>query len=164
MANNEPIGVDATGYEVLTKAASELLNSYPGISLFGDWIPFEELSEYGIAFSAKSGALIMNEKRDITDYVKQSCQFPFFIVCRVSSSNASQKIRVQTFLDSLGKWLCKEPIAEEYEPAEYPELAGGRKITRITRENSYGLDPAPDGTQEWLMPVTIEYKNEFQLW
>ena len=71
------------------------------------------------------------------------------------------KLRIQTFMDSLGKWLCHEP--SPYERAVYPTLSEGREITRIRRENSYGLEPEQDGSQDWLLPVTIEYMNEFQL-
>ena len=157
------IGVDATGYEVLTKAVSELLNQYPGL---GDRIiTFEELEEEsGIAFSADSGALIVSEQRFITDYVKQRCQYPFFVVYRTTSTRGVQKMNVQTFLDSLGKWLCKETAVinnQEYTLDEYPELSGGRKITKVTRNNSYSAAPTDKGVQDWLLPVTVEYTNEF---
>lgn len=155
----EPVGVDATGTEILQKAAEELLNDYPG---FSDDIPFEELSEYGITYSADSGALVLTERRDITDYVRQECQFPFFVVCRTASSTSVVKERVYALLDSLGKWICKEPT--QYAYPVYPELSGKRKITRITRNNPYGVAPNDDGTQDWLLPVTINYTNEFQLW
>lgn len=167
--NNAPIGVDAEGYEVLTKAVSELLNSYPGLDElggafdtdFGELVTFEDIRANGLAFSASNGALIMRERRSITDYVRQECRFPFFIVFRAATKDTGLRIRIQTFLDKLGKWLCHEPT--EYERAEYPELASGRKITRVTRDNSYGVEPAPDGSQDWLLPVTITYSNEFQL-
>lgn len=157
------IGVDATGYEVLTKAVSELLNQYPGL---GDRIiTFEELEEEsGIAFSADSGALIVSEQRFITDHVKQRCQYPFFVVYRTTSTRGVQKMNVQTFLDSLGKWLCKETAVinnQEYTLDEYPELSGGRKITKVTRNNSYSAAPIDKGVQDWLLPVTVEYTNEF---
>ena len=99
---------DASGYEVLTKAVLELVNSYPGLD--GKVVYFEELSEKsGIAISANNGALILSERRDIIDHVTQRCQFPLFVVYRSASTRAAQKVKVQTFLDSLGKWICKEP-------------------------------------------------------
>ena len=51
----EPIGNDATGYDVLTAAMKSLLNQFPG--LYPDEvIKFEELgSEDGIAFSNDTG-------------------------------------------------------------------------------------------------------------
>lgn len=153
----DPIGIDATGTEILKEAAETLLNSYPGTQ---NDIPFEDLQEYGVTFSADNGALVLTERRDITDYVRQTCQFPFFVVIRMSVTAAKDK--AYTFLDALGKWLCMEPT--EYNPPVYPVLSGNRKITRVTRQNPYGAVPNQDGTQDWILPVTINYNNEFQLW
>lgn len=159
----KPIGVDATGFEVLSKAVLAMLNQYP--SLRGRKILFEELSrDGGIAMSADNGALVMTERRSITDHVFQTCQFPFFVVYRATSTRENQKLQVQTFLDTLGKWLCKESAVPLAEACEYPALTDGRKITRITRSNAYGLEPNPNGTQDWLLPVTVQYTNEFDMW
>lgn len=161
MAN--PIGVDATGYEVLTKAVSELLNQYPGLN--DRIVTFEELeATSGIAFAADNGGLVMTEKRDILDHITQTCQFPFYIVYRSASTRAAQKIKIQTFLDSIGKWICGEPAEVDGELItlnEYPPLTQGRKIKRVTRNNSYGVEPDAKGVQDWLLPVTVEYTNEF---
>lgn len=158
-----PIGVDATGFGVLSKAILEMLNQYP--SLNGRTILFEELGkDGGIAMSADNGALIMTERRSITDHVFQTCQFPFFVVYRTTSTRENQKLQVQTFLDALGKWLCKEPVSPLAVACVYPTLTDGRRITRITRSNAYGLEPNPNGTQDWLLPVTVQYTNEFDMW
>lgn len=121
---NKPIGVDATGYEVLTKAVAELLNSYPLLN--GDVITFEKLEESGIAFSASSGALVMSEIRDVVGGVFQNCQFPFFIVYRTSGN----KVKAQTFLDEIGKWICKEPNGKDIATAVYPESVMIRSMDR----------------------------------
>lgn len=161
MAN--PIGVDATGYEVMTKAVSELLNQYPGLD--DRIVTFEELeATSGIAFAADNGGLVMTEKRDILDHIVQTCQFPFYIVYRSASTRAAQKIKIQTFLDSIGKWICKEPAEVDGEIITldaYPPLTQGRKIKKVTRNNSYGVEPDAKGVQDWLLPVTVEYTNEF---
>ena len=168
MPENElkPIGMDATGYEVLTNAVLSLLNEFPGLN--GREILFEELEkDSGIAFSADSGSLVITERRSITDHVTQQCQYPFFVIYRTASTKEYQKLNVQGFMDSLGKWLCREPAdidGETYRLTSFPKLSDGRKITRITRSNSYGLDPREDGVQDWVMPVTIEYTNEFDMW
>lgn len=158
------IGYDATGYEVMTRAVSELLNSYPNLN--GRIISFEELDETsGIAFSADNGALVITERQYITNRVVQTCQYPFFVVYRTTSTRAAQKMNVQAFLDSLGKWLCGEPVTvdgEEIVLDSYPDLAGGREIKRITRNNSYGVQPTEKGVQDWLLPVTVEYTYEFE--
>ena len=161
----KPVGVDASGFEILTKAVQYLLDQYPGLD--GRAILFEEIgAESGIAFSADAGALVMSERRSITDHVTQTCQFPFFVVYRTTATREYQKLNVQTFLDTLGTWLCKEPIeisGVSYRLKAYPTLSGGRKITRITRNNSYGTEPNENGSQDWLLPVSIEYTNEFDL-
>lgn len=167
MANEiKPIGVDAEGYKVLTNAVLALLSEFPGLD--GQEILFEELGEErGIAFSADSGALIMSERRSITDHVTQLCQYPFYVIYRTAATREFQKLQVQKFLDTLGKWICKEPVeinGEEYRLTGYPVLSGDRKITRVTRSNSYGLTPNEDNTQDWMLPVTIQYTNEFDMW
>lgn len=160
----KPIGVDTTGFELLTNAVRNLLNQYPGL-YENETILFEELGEdYGIAFSADNGALIITERISVTDHVKQTCQYPFYVVYRTSSNMENQKIMAQLFLDNLGKWLSKEPVildGAEYRLENYPNLSGSREITKITRMNSYGLEPSADGVQDWLLPVTVQYKNEY---
>ena len=161
----QPIGADVTGFQILTNAVLDLLSRFPGLN--GREIFFEELGkDYGIAFSADNGALIMDERRSITDHVWQTCRFPIYIIYRTASTDEDQSLRVQAFFDSLGKWICKEPAVvngETIRLLEYPELSDGRKITRVTRSNSYALEANEDGVQDWLMPVTVEYTNEFYM-
>lgn len=158
----KPIGFDTSGFEVLQKAVLDLLNQYPGLN--GKEILFEVLNpEYGnIAFSSDNGALVMSETEDILGGINQKCQYPFYIVYRTASADEKQKLRVVTFLDSLGKWLCKEPAeinGKMHIISSYPDLSQGRKITRVTRSIAYGLEPTPDAVQDWLLPVTVFYKN-----
>lgn len=165
MSEQKIVGYDVTGYEILTNAVLALLSQFPGLN--GREILFEELGESGIAFSADNGALIISERRSITDHVTQTCQFPFFIIYRTTSTKEFQKLQVQSFFDSIGKWICKEPVeigGETVRLSGYPALSDGRKITRVTRSNSYGLEPNEDGVQDWLMPVTVQYTNEFDMW
>lgn len=166
MEELKPIGADVSGFQILTNAVLDLLSRFPGLN--GREILFEELGEdSGIAFSADNGALIMSEKRSITDHVRQVCQFPIYIVYRTASIQEYQKLQVQAFFDALGKWLCREPVevnGEMVRLMQYPALSEDRKITRITRSNSYGLEANEDGVQNWLMPVTVEYTNEFDMW
>lgn len=166
MEEVKPIGTDATGYELLTRAVKDLLNQYPGLG--GQKIAFEELGEEnGIAFSADAGALVMSERRSITDHVVQTCQFPFLVIYRTSATREFQKLNVSTFLDSLGKWICKEPVeinGMEHRLFSYPALSSGRKITRITRNNAYGTVPNENGSQDWILPVSVQYTNEFDMW
>lgn len=164
MSEQKIIGYDVTGYEILTNAVLALLGQFPGLN--GREILFEDLEESGIAFSADNGALIISERRSITDHVTQTCQFPFYLIYRTTSTKEYQKLQVQAFFDAIGKWICKEPAkidGKNVRLAKYPPLSDGRKITKVTRSNSYGLDPNKDGVQDWLMPVTVQYTNEFEM-
>lgn len=165
MSEVKPIGYDVSGFEILTNAVLDLLSRFPGLN--GREILFEELEkESGIAFSADNGALVISERRSITDHVTQVCQFPIYIIYRTSSTKEFQKLQVQSFFDAIGKWICKEPVeigGEIMRLTDYPRLSEGRIITRVTRSNSYGLEPNEDGVQDWLMPVTVQYTNEFDM-
>lgn len=163
----KPIGKDATGYEVITEAMKDLLNQFPGL-LPGEQVKYEELKEdQGVAFSNDSGALVYSETEDVIGGVHQTCQYPFFIVYRsAGSAREAQKMSIQEFLDAFGKWLCQEPAVideETYKLSSYPKLAGTRQIKRITRDNSYGTEPQESGVQDWLLPVTVQYTNDFEL-
>lgn len=165
MDKAKPIGVDASGFALLTEAVKDLLNQYPGMY---EEIKFEELEpESGVAFSADNGALIMTERVSITDHVTRTCQYPFYIVFRSKSDLERQKLKAQTFLNEIGKFICKETIVadgQEYRLKNYPALTEGRTITNVTRMNSYGLEPSEDKVQDWLLPCTVEYKHEFDKW
>ncbi len=167
MDETKPIGKDARGYEILTAAIRELLNQYPGL-LEGEIIKFEELKEdSGIAFSADNGALVFSEKEDVCGTVKQECRYPFYVVYRTAATKERQKMSVQNFLDTLGKWICREPVIAngvETRLTTYPELSDGRVIKRITRDNSYGLEPQKNGIQDWLLPLSVQYIYEFEKW
>lgn len=164
------IGKDAEGFEILTAAMRSLLNQYPGLP-DGESIKYEELKDDGgIAFSADSGALIYTEREDILGRYHQTCRYPFFVVYRIASDRERYKLSIQTFLDTLGKWICREPAVlngSQIQLTEYPALTGNRKIKRITRENAYGLQPQENGVQDWLLPVTVQYEslidNDFEL-
>jgi hypothetical protein len=163
----KPIGKDASGYDVLTIAVKALLNQFPGL-YENETVKFEELGEdSGIAFSADNGALIFSETEDILGGVRQTCQYPFYIIYRTSSTKERQKMSIQEFLDTFGKWLCREPVVidgSEERLSNYPTLSQGRKITKVTRDNSYGLEPQESGVQDWILPVSIEYKYDFERW
>lgn len=165
MTQTKPIGADPTGYEILTKAVKDLLNQFPGLD--GQKIYFEEQgAEAGIAFFADAGALVISERKSITDHVTQSCQYPFLVSYRTTATREFQKLNVSAFLDLLGKWICKEPVeinGETVQLMAYPSLSDGRTITRITRNNIYGTVPNENKSQDWILPVTIRYNYEFDL-
>lgn len=167
MADVKPIGKDAAGYEILTAAMMELLNQFPGLRK-GEKIRFEELSDdNGIAFSSNNGALIYSEVRDVTGSVHQVCQYPFYVIYRTATTRERQKLSAQSLLDTLGKWICREPVeinGETVRLGALPALSGGRTIKRITRDNAYGIEPQENGVQDWLLPVTVQYTNEYEEW
>lgn len=162
----KPLGVDVSGYEVLQEAVRELLNQFPGL-MEGESIKFEELEEKeGICFSNDAGALIYNRKKDVIGIIHEVCEYSFFVVYRsAASAKEAQKLRIANFLDALGKWLCGETAVidgRECKLSSYPKLAQGRKIEEITRNLYYATEPQENGVQDWLLPVTIQYKNDYK--
>ena len=166
MNENKPISIDGSGFEAVKSAVVTLLNQYPGLE--GQIISYMGLDESGgISVEPESGALVYTESKDITGNVKQVCQFPFFVVYRSGASNEYQKFKVSDFLDALGTWLAREPVAIGDEMKilkDYPAISGNRKITSIARFNSYALAPNPNNTQDWVLPVTVNYTHEFESW
>lgn len=166
MKEHNPIGTDPTGFEYVKRAVKALLNQYPGLN--GERICFEEIGEEsGIAFSADAGALVMSEKRSITDHVTQTCQFPFLLIYRTTATREFEKLNVSAFLDSIGKWLCREPVEIQgvmHRLTAYPTISDCRKITRIDRNNSYGTVPNENKSQDWILPVRVQYTYEYDIW
>lgn len=163
---NKPIKMDSGGLDSLKPAVLELLNQYPALN--GRTITFSGLeSDSGISIEPESGALVFSEIKNILGGVKQECQFPFFVVYRTGATSDYQKMSVNEFLDDLGAWVCRETVnigGTEYKLEEYPALTGGRKITGVTRFNSYALEPNSNNTQDWVLPLTVSYKHEFESW
>ena len=159
------IGRDASGFDILTRAVRTLLNQYPGLE-DGEVIKFEELGkESGIAFSADNGALVYAESEDVCGGIHQKCQYPFYVVYRTAATKERLKLNVQDFLDTLGKWICREPVSingTQTRLAAFPALSDGRVIKRITRDNSYGLEPNEEAVQDWVLPVTVQYTNDIE--
>lgn len=166
MNNAKPIGVDEGGKEPLKLAVVSLLNQYPGLD--GRNVTFQGLGEdSGISIEPESGTLVYAENEDILGNVRQVCQYPFFVIYRSGASSEYQKMSINEFLDTLGSWLCRETVSidgVDHQLSAYPEISGGRKINKIVRFNSYALEPNENRTQDWVLPVTVEYTHEFQKW
>lgn len=166
MADNlKPLKEDPDGYKILTDAMKDLLNQYPGLEK-GDVIKFEELEKNGgKAFFNDNGALVFSENEDICGVMHQICQYPLFVVYRTASLYERHKLNVQEFLDSLGKWICREPVTindVDTRLITFPELSYGRVIKRITRGNSYGTEPQDTGVQDWVLPLTVRYEYNYE--
>lgn len=166
MEELRPIGLDGEGFYILKDAVLALINRFPGLD--GREILFSGLTEDGgISMEPDSGSLIYKEKKDIIGGIHRECQFPFFVVYRTGAASSILKMSTVDFLDSLGAWLCMEPVEIDdatYHLTEYPKLTGGRSITNVTRFNSYALEPNQNKTQDWIIPITVHYKHEFTMW
>lgn len=166
MEQPKPISLDGEGFEILKDAVLTLLNEYPGLD--GRVITRSGLTEdSGISMEPESGALVYSEKPDIIGNIHQECQFPFYVVYRTDATSEFIKNGINDFLDTLGAWICREPVIINqhlYQLTEYPKLTGGRKITGVTRFNSYALEANENKTQDWLIPITVKYTHEYTLW
>lgn len=161
-----PIGNDVEGFDSLKRAALALLSAYPGLG--SREIVFEDLPENrsGLGIGADAGAQILSERRSITDYVRQSCQMPFFVIYRTAADRESEKLRVADFLDRLGRWLTRQNVeidGTSHKLTAYPVLQGNRKITGMTVFNSYAAVPSESGFQDWYLPVAMNYTNEYEM-
>lgn len=162
----KPVRYDVDGFEAVTEAIQTLLNQYPGLE--GLQIQFSTLEkDGGIAWIPITGAAIDTEKKYITGKVYQLCNYPFYVVYRTGTSMPARKITVKEFLDSLGRWLERQPVKIGEETlllTEYPNLSGGRKITSISRQTSGYLDTIEqDGVENWVIYLALKYTNEFYL-
>ena len=166
MEQPKPISLDGEGFGILKDAVVALLNDFPGLD--GREITFSGLTEDGgISMEPESGALIYKETTDIIGTVHQECQFPFYVVYRTDATSEYIKKGIVDFLDALGAWICREPVILRetlHQLTEYPSLTGGRRITGVTRFNSYAAEPNPNNTQDWLIPITVKYTHEFTMW
>lgn len=157
--------IDVQGSEIVTAVLLKLLNDFPG--LHGNKIEFSTLyDKSGIGFFPTTGAVLLTNKKSITGSVFQTCGYPFNIVYRAAPRTGQQKVVIKEFLDTLGKWLERQPIAVEGEQIqlhEYPKLDNGRKITSISRTAPGHLDSAyQDGTEDWLISLELKYEHEYE--
>lgn len=166
MSENQPIKRDSGGFEALKSTVISLLNAYPALD--GREITFQGLTENGgISIEPESGTLVYSETPDILGNVYQECQFPFLVVYRGNATGEYLKLNMYKFLDDLGAWLSKEPIVvdgAEHRLTAYPDISGNRKITSIVRFNSYVMDENENQTQDWVIPITVNYTHKFTKW
>ena len=166
MEQKKPLSLDGEGFPILKDAVVALLNQYPGLD--GQEILFSGLGENGgISVEPESGTLIYATKTDIIGDVHQECQFPFYVVYRSGAASPFLKMGVNKFLDTLGAWVCREPVeinGTTHQLTEYPKLTGQRRITHVSRFNSYALEPNENETQDWLIPITVHYTHDFTMW
>ena len=158
--------IDIDGSEAVTTALLDLLNRFPGLKE-GERIQFSTVpDDGGIGFFPTSGAVYLLNKADITGHVKQAVQYPFSVICRAGAKTEAQRLRIKEFLDTLGKWLERQPVTVNQtvcQLSEYPALeSGNREIQSISRTNAAHLNAAyPDGMEDWVISGALNYRNEF---
>lgn len=157
----------ADGMDNVTTALRELLNSYPGLSST-DEITFSVLeTDSGKAMFPTSSVAILNEKKDITSHVTQTCIYPFLLVYRTSGLSENRKANVKEWLDTLGKWLEKQKVTidnVEYQLDDYPDLTGDREFTKIARTSqSHLYNTTEDKVEDWAISIQATYKNEYDI-
>ena len=156
---------DVDASEKVSSVLITLLNEYPGLD--NGKIEFAYLAETGgIGFFPSTGPAIMVDERYITGFVHQICRYPFEVIYRASPKSDTQKIRVKEFLDGLGRWLEQQPVKigdTTYKLETYPDIeSGARRIQTITRLTpSYLMTAYPDGIQDWIVSLEMQYQNNF---
>ncbi len=166
MADSEKtIVYDFESQEIVTDALLALINSYPAMP-DGEEVAFATLEgSSGIAMFPTSGAVIKSEKRAVTGDVEQECLYPAYIVYRAMGLSEGRRNDVKEWLDSLGRWLEKQAVdvdGTEHKISEYPDLGDGRRFERIYRASpGYLLAVNADGTEDWAIMITAQYRNEF---
>ena len=165
MADEQNVVLDIDGYEVITDALMALINQYPGL-LEGEHFTFATLDENrGKAMFPQGGAVILEEQSDILGRVRQTCQYPFYVIYRAGGLNSDRKRNVKEWLDDLGRWLEGQTITVQSTDCrleEYPELTGGRNFRAIQRTSVAALNSINNNnTEDWAIAITARYTNEF---
>ena len=161
----DSIVYDVDSYDIITTAIKELLNKYPGLSE-DDEIAFSVIAEEdGKAFFPTSGAVVLNEIRDITGHIEQTCLYPFIVMFKASGLSETGKANAKEWLDNLGKWLERQLImvnGVQYQLTKYPTLTGNRELMEIKRTTpSYLLENSTDRVDSWAINITAQYRNEY---
>lgn len=156
---------DVDGYDEVTKALTDLVNLYPGLTS-NERIEFATLGEKsGKAIFPISGAIIQTEREDITGHVTQNCLYPFYVFYRKQGLSENAKVKAKEWLDNLGRWLERQPVVingQNYQLSNYPELSGNRKFEEIERQSPSYLESTDDNKAEnWAIYISARYKNEF---
>lgn len=162
---SEIVNYDLTGTDSISEAVKTLLNSCPFLDE-GETVSFASLQETGgIAFYPTGGAVVLNERRSITDHISQECLYNFAIVNRSYGQNERRKMTAKEFTDSLGKWLERQSVSVGgalYKLESYPDLTGGREIRSISRQSSATLDATTEDQSElWVINMRLTYRNEY---
>lgn len=161
---NEETKYDIEGFDLVTSALLDLVNSFPGLD--DEVIGFATLdAENGIAMFPSSGAVVRVERESVTGNVHQECLYPFSVYYRAVGLTENRKIRVKEFLDNLGRWLEKQLIVIDdtgYVIKDYPPISGERKITKIARTSPAYQIQANNSVEDWGISLQAHYTNDFE--
>ncbi len=165
MANENNYQPDVDGFEEVTMALMDTVNSYPGL-MEGEQFKFSSIEpEEGMSIFASSGSFIMEDHESITGHVWQQCLYPFMVICQASGLNQMRKIQLKEWMDTFARWLTRQPVNIGDETVvlnEWPRLTGGRVIKRITKTTPAYLGSINgDKNESWIMNLQIQYQNEF---
>lgn len=161
----QKIAFDLNIMDAVSGALRTLLNQFPGLGTRK--VSFSTLAEgAGIALFPTSGAALLSNTEDITGHVKQVCLYPFTVVYRSAPQSEEQKLKVKEFLDTLGKWLERQPVTingKVHQISEYPSSpTEGWAIKSISRSNPARLSAAyQDGVEDWVISAVLRYETEF---
>ena len=157
---------DLEGFPHVTSALMETINTFPGLEK-GEKFTFSTMltNEQGLTVAAIAGSAIVNEMESITGHVMQTCSYPFTILCRYSGLSKGRKIEIKEWMETLAEWLCRKEVVingETYQLKKWPPLTGDREIRLITRMTPAYLGGInEDKSEDWVMDMIIQYRNEF---
>ena len=157
--------IDYDGTDVMSRVITNLVNQFPGMKgVTFEFAGVTETSGFGIYPTA--GAAIESEKQDVLGHVRQRCQYPFTLVYRSAFSNEGQRIKAKEFLDTLARWLERQPVTIDgttHQLATYPEMTSeSRKIKSITRTSpAHFGGNYDDKVEDWVISLSLKYDHEF---
>lgn len=158
--------IDIDGSEAISAVLLKLLNEFPGLSP-RQRVQFATLEDTGgIGFFPSAGAAIETEKESITGHVQQRCLYPFEVFYRSAPKTEAQRLRIKEFLDTLGKWLERQPVkvnGKKEQLAAYPALASGNRLIKSISRAAPACPATAyqDGVEDWAMGLRLTYENDF---
>ncbi len=159
--NNQIIAADVAGYDVVTNAIMDLINTFPLLQE-DEAITFAVLSATGgKALFPLDGAGIEREVKDILGGTEQWCAYPFLVIYRSGSLTEARRKRVKEWLDDLGRWFEGQSVNGSV--ITYPLLTDKRRFTEIVRTSPAHMYSISDaGVEDWAISITARYTNTFK--
>ncbi len=158
--------IDIDGSEAVSAVLLKLLNEFPGLSP-RQKVQFATLEDTGgVGFFPSTGTAVEKEKEDICGHVSQRCLYPFEMFYRSAPKSEAQRLRIKEFLDTLGKWLERQPVklnGKEGQLGAYLALGSGNRVIKSISRTAPAHPAAAyqDGVEDWAMGLRLVYENEF---